>query len=212
MSHACMHVFRGFRNSTKKSIGFTSSVRLSRHGRNRFPLDGLSWNVIFRISVESFHVWLKSDMNNEYFTRRQKSWIKPPRWIVGNRFFYCQNTERVQSYWIAFDISLQLSISSPPWPISKAIPGCTGPLILFQSTWRRVTVLIFSSLPRCTSSVRVLFHSSLGWTSSCRRTTPLTLNLECSTGGLLLLVSYEAVEGIHSSSAARRPQWTFVLS
>lgn len=168
--------------------------------------------LIFRISVESNHVWLKSDMNNGYFTRRHMSWIKSPRWTAGNRFLYCQSTERVHSCWIAFDVSLQLSISSPPWSISKAMTGCTGPLILFQSTWRRVTLRIFPSLSRCTSSIRALFHSCLGWTSSCTRTTSLTLNLGCSAGGLLLLVSYEAVEGIHSSSAVRRLQWTLVLS
>ena len=170
------------------------------------------WCLIFRISVERIHVWLKSDMNNGYFTRRHMSWMKPPRWTAGNRFFHCQNTERVHSCWIAFDVSLQLSISSPSWSISKAMPGCTGPLILFQCTWRRVTVRIFPSPPRSISSIRALFHSCLGWTSSCRRTTSLTLNLECSASGLLLLVSYEAVEGIHSSSAARRPQWTFFNS
>jgi hypothetical protein len=47
MSHACMHIFRRFRNTAKKSVGFISSVRLSPHGKYSFPLDRFVRNLIF---------------------------------------------------------------------------------------------------------------------------------------------------------------------
>jgi hypothetical protein len=74
----------------KTSVGFILSSRLSPHGRNRFPLTDfyeIWYLMIFRISVEKIRVCLNSDRNEGYYTRRHVSWIKPPRWTAGNRFF-----------------------------------------------------------------------------------------------------------------------------
>jgi hypothetical protein len=55
---------------------------------------------------------------------------------------YQQNTQMIHSYveQMALSVSLEFSISSTTWSISKRMRGCNGRNILNASDWRKVTV------------------------------------------------------------------------
>ena len=134
---------------------------------------------------------LKSDMNNSSFTWRHLSWIRPPRWTAGNRFFFYCQTARIQRGYLGklcladgvrcvtgaahilptlvnFQSNDQLHQTTDPASVQVAKGDCP---------YRPISSSMHSFSPSS-------FRFCLDWTSSCRSTTSLTLILECSAGGL----------------------------